>query len=148
MFKSPQTYRYCPHSLLTALIYANKMSQIIVLNTFYAINWYSFLTNYRFNSLFKCHLSISIFHSANNFLWIKMKSGQWQITNSWLKTQTAFRLKLMIMERIYYVSFSVSKSPYHCISMTWWLRTSTRTRTIWNKYPIRVSFTATSPINS
>ena len=57
----------------------------------------------------------------NIFLWI----GRW----------------LMIMERRYYVSFTVSKSPYHCISMTWWLRTSTKTNQFGTNIPFVFSFT-------
>ena len=62
-----------------------------------------------------------------------------------LKTSSSGRW-LMIMEKRYYVSFTVSKSPYHCISMTWWLRTSTKTNPVGTNIPFVFSFTAITTV--
>ena len=75
------------------------------------------------------------------FVWkIQDNSGLFQNIIFLWKT-SSFGRWLMIMEKRYYVSFTVSKSPYHCISMTWWLRTSTKTNPVGTNIPFVFSFT-------
>ena len=51
-----------------------------------------------------------------------------------------------LWKKRYYVSFTVSKSPYHCISMTWWLRTSTKTNQFGTNIPFVFSFTTITTV--